>query len=335
MNRRPSTPLWLSLGLAFTLCACAPTGPNSRPLPEDGWLHLDLGRRASLELIGYYAGGMLSPASDPVEAGLVVHHDDAFYLNLDSLAVTDSLAADQLRSAASGESSIEWDAFAAFLEDMYPRFRRQPPTVGRLFEEAGFDGPEDADWISVEVTGVMSTMRRRVSIERARLADALERYDEEGEAIVYGRGTVFIAEHIEDGVVREVTAMEKRTDGHWDFHAYGPDGTPARQTAARPRALRVPTQCVGCHFGSKLYEPEKSFPAPAADGPHGPRALHVGASQRNPAIVQFFDEHRKRSDHVLGLYATLYVSELLAGGPAAADSVGIDLEFLPQELWPR
>ena len=129
--------------------------------------------------------------------------------------------------------------------------------------------------------------------------------------------------------------MLKREDGHWDFFAYGPDGTPTTETAARPRPLRVPTQCVGCHFGSKLYEPEKSFPAEAADGPHGPRVLHVDDAARKPDVVQFFDEHRKRSDHVLGLYATLLVSQLLSEGfDSMADSMEIDLEFLPPELRP-
>lgn len=334
MNQLPPGTVWLCLGLACGLAACSPSD-SSRLRLEEGWLHLDLGRRASSELIGYYAGGMLRPPSDPFVAGLVAQRGSRFYLNLDSLTVIDNVAAGRLRSVASGEPSIGWDDFAIFVDEAYPRLRQQPPTAKQLFDQIGYRGPDDRDWMIVEVTGVMSTMRRRVAVERSLVLDALNRYQEAGEALVYAPGTAFVAEHLEDGTVREVTAMRKREDGHWDFFAYGPDGTPVTETAARPRALRVPTQCVGCHFGSKLYEPEKSFPAEAADGPHGPRELHVDDALRNPDVVQFFDEHRKRSDHVLGLYGTLLVSRLLSGASdGVVDSLDVQLEFLPPELRP-
>ena len=106
--------------------------------------------------------------------------------------------------------------------------------------------------------------------------------------------------------------MRKRDDGFWDFFTYGPDGTLAAETQARPRALKTPTQCVGCHFGGRLFEPEKSFPGTASEGPHGPRALYVPEAWRDAEVVRFFDEHRKRSDTVLGLYNTLFAAKLRA-----------------------
>lgn len=326
---------WRYLGIVFFAAGCSPSD-SAQLRPEDGWLHLDLGRRASSELIGYYAGGMLRPPSDPFVAGLVAQQEDRFYINLDSLATIDHVAADRLRAAAPEDRSIGWDDFAAFVDDMHPRMRQQPPTVSSLFDRIEYGGPDDPEWMSVQVTGVMSTMRRRVAVKTSSVVAALNNYREAGDALVYATGTAFVAEHVEDGAVREVTAMVKREDGHWDFFAYGSDGRPTKETAARPRPLRVPTQCVGCHFGSKLYEPEKSFPAQAPDGPHGPRELHVEDALRNPDAVQFFDEHRKRSDHVLGLYATLLISQLLShGSDAVADSLEIDLEVLPPELQPN
>ncbi|MBT8400609.1 MAG: hypothetical protein KJO98_09040 [Rhodothermia bacterium] len=334
MNPFSSKLFWPCLGLAFVLFACSPED-SSRLGPDGGWLHLDLGRRASNELISYYAGGMLSPPSDPFAAGLVAQRGSRFYLNLDSLSAIDYVVAERLRTAASGESGIGWDDFATFLEDVYPRLRQQPATATELFNRIGYAGPDDPEWMIVEVTGVMSTMRRRVAVQRSLVVGAISRYEAAGDALVYAEGTAFVAEHLEDSLVREVTVMVKREDGYWDFFAYGPDGSPASETAAKPRPLRVPTQCVGCHFGSKLYEPEKSFPANAADGPHGPRVLHVDDRMRNTDVVQFFDEHRKRSDHVLGLYATLYLSRLLSdGSDLSADSLKVDLEFLPPELRP-
>ena len=69
---------------------------------------------------------------------------------------------------------------------------------------------------------------------------------------------------------------------------------------------------MGCHFGDKLFEPEKSFPMRAEPGPHGPRQVYVEEDLRDEEIVRRFDEHRRRSDTVLGLYTTLFVSSLRA-----------------------
>ena len=212
-------------------------------------------------------------------------------------------------SVAADTSSIDWDEFASVLGAGHATIRRQPSTLKRLYDDVGYPGKPD-EWVRVEVTGVMSTMRRRVAVKRAHLVEALRQFIANGNQVIYPVGTAFVAGHYESDSLREVTAMRKRPDGHWDFFAYASNGKPASQTAARPRPLRVPTQCVGCHFGSKLYEPEKSFPAGAPPGPHGPRTLHVREHEADPDVVRFFAEHRKRSDNVLGLYATIFISRL-------------------------
>ena len=98
----------------------------------------------------------------------------------------------------------------------------------------------------------------------------------------------------------------------------------AAAAQALPRSLKTPTQCVGCHFGVKVFEPERSFPAAAPPGPHGPRAFYVDEALRDREPVVFFDEHTKRSDTVLGIYNTLFVARLRAdrraGALAAADA---------------
>ena len=121
----------------------------------------------------------------------------------------------------------------------------------------------------------------------------------------------FIGEHVDGDATSETTVMRK-SNGQWDFFAYDAMGHLADSTLAMPRARRVPTQCFGCHFGNKLYEPERSFPAPAPDGPHGPRAVYVPDHLRDSEVVRYFDEHRQRADGILGLYVTILVSDLRA-----------------------
>jgi hypothetical protein len=132
----------------------------------------------------------------------------------------------------------------------------------------------------------------------------------------YPAGTWVVGEHAIDGDVVETTVKHRRSDGYWDFAVYGPDGALAPATQTEPRSLRVPTQCTGCHLGQRLFEPEKSFPAEASDGPFGPRAIYVPDPWRSAEATALFDEHRRRDDGVLGLYATLYAGRLLAAREA-------------------
>ena len=101
-------------------------------------------------------------------------------------------------------------------------------------------------------------------------------------------------------------------------------GTSPCTTPLAPRPLRVPTQCTGCHLGQKLYEPEKSWPGEARDGPFGPRAYHVPEAWRNPEVAALFNEHANRDDGVLGLYGTLYASKLVADRAAGTLAPGDD-----------
>jgi hypothetical protein len=79
----------------------------------------------------------------------------------------------------------------------------------------------------------------------------------------------------------------------------------------------VPTKCVGCHFGTRLFEPEKSFPVAARPGPDGPRGITVQNALPTPSMVGQLDEHRKRSDQILGLYGTLLLNRLTIMGASS------------------
>src|SRR5690606_7846790 len=115
--------------------------------------------------------------------------------------------------------------------------------------------------MTVELHGVMTTARRVVHVRESAIREALRNFERNGRRILYPIETTFIGEHVIDGVVEETTAMRKRADEQWDFFVYGKDGLPATQTNTPPRPLKSPVQCVGCHFGDKLFEPAESYPA--------------------------------------------------------------------------
>lgn len=293
--------------LCFGAAGCASSADDRSDTDASGTVvALDLDKSDPERLLIYYLGGYASAeGSDPVEAGLLRADGSSYGLDRSVLAARHPEAAARLAEA----DVLDWEAFAAFLQATYYDARALPPTVEALRAELP---SADSAWFTVEVNGVMTTARRRVSVPLEALQAAIEAYADNGEAVIYPVGTTFIGEHWQDGAVVETTAMRKRADGFWDYMTYGPDGRLAAETTTEPRALQTPTQCAGCHFGDRQFEPERSFPAEARPGPHGPRVLHVDEALRDLEVVRFFDEHRKRSDTVLGLYATLYVSELRA-----------------------
>lgn len=295
----------LSLLAAAALAGCGGGGPVDVATAEAVPLRLDRDRPE--RLLGSVLGAYLGPdGGDPYQAGLVSGEGGDLTLHPGKLPAEARAAL----SDANGDGAIDWDELAAMLEATYTAARALPPTLDALRQRAPYDRGEP-DWFTVEVDGVMTAARRRISVPTAALRQAMAGFGAGGE-LRYPPGTVIVGEHLLDGAVAETTVKLRRPDGHWDFAVYGPDGRLAPATATEPRPLRVPTQCTGCHLGERLFEPEKSFPAAASDGPFGPRAVHVPDDWRSARATAHFAEHARRDDGVLGLYATLYAGRLLA-----------------------
>ena len=320
---------WLAV-LLVAACSVALGGCNrgtDAALPE-AYLRLDMDDQSGAEqLVRYYFGGYIRPeAKDPFAEGLVVKKEGHFYVNTDTLRRFYPAIASKLKQAG-GQEAIGWEKLLGFLQATYYQARDLPPTLAELREKAPYQ-QEGEKWFTVEIDGVMTSARRRVHVRRSALRSALRGYHRRDEQLIYPVGTTIIGDHYRSGERVETTAMQKRPDGYWDFFTYNEAGQLARRTQTPPRALKTPTQCAGCHFGTKLFDPEKSFPAPARPGPRGPRTLHVGDSMRDAEVTQFFKEHSKRSDMVLGLYNTLFVSWLRtqrqAGELAAQDRALLD-----------
>ncbi len=325
MNRSPylrtfrSPALWLCVVLCLSYCAQA---------PPEGRLIIDLGKTSADRLLHFYFGSYASAeGSNPFAAGLLERDGSTVYLNVAALqAVHPTATPDDPNE----DGTLEWEELVPFFQTTYYAARNIPPTLAAFQQRVayGSDG-----WYTVELIGVMTTARRIIYIEESAIRAALEGYRSAGDKLMYPTGTTIVCEHRRDDVVVETTVMQKRTDGYWDFYTYGSNGHLAATTQPAPRALKSPVQCVGCHLGKRQFEPAKSFPNLAPDGPHGPRTMFVEDGLRNADVASFFDEHRKRSDTVLGLYNTLFVSGLMRdrarGTLSDADAALLDKIGIP------
>ncbi len=256
----------------------------------------DVRGQALAFLFGSYTG---AEVADPFESGLLTRDGSAVYVDADQLPGT--LDAD-------GDGDATRDEIRAWVQATYAQARNLPPTMDALDPDRSY-----RDGFCTEGRGVMTQHARRVCVPEPALRSALRAFADSGR-VVYPVGTLLVGEHWDttggDSLLVETTVKLRRSDGFWDFMVYDASGNLADRTDAAPRALNAPTQCVGCHLGQRAFEPEASFPALAPDGAHGPQALYVPDAWRDSGLVALFDEHRRRDDHVLGLYVTFYAAHL-------------------------
>jgi len=299
--------------LAFSLVGCRST-EDADPVSEDliaiTWEGSDPER-----VLRFYLGSFLGmDGGDPVSQRILVKRGNSWYLRprVDVPEADPALKAwlESIAAQSTDRRSVDRDRFETLMLDSYYQARNAPKTLDALRQDAGV-WSDESGWFSLEVTGSMSPYRRNVWVKNSALESALYRMNSLEDAIMYDVGTTFIGEHLDDGQVVETTVMRKRGDGFWDYFAYDRDGMLVSSIEKEPDNMLVPIQCTGCHYGTRLFEPERSFPAAARPGPRGERAVHVGEDLRIPTISSALQEHARRSDTILGLYATLYVSRAL------------------------
>ncbi len=287
--------MWLTAGCG------SESAENQRAL-----IKIDIGKSNPDRLLKFYFGSYVSEAgAGPFTAGLLVKQNGDYFLNKDNL---DEAIRAQLADLDQ-DNVLVWDELEPFLQSTYYNVRSFAPTLSALQNEVGYKD-EEGVWEMIEVDGVMTEARRLIYVDQHAVQSALAGYEENNGALIYPAGTVFVGEHQQGGAVVETTVMKKRGDNFWDFYVYDAQGNLAPATSTKPRALTVPTRCVGCHFGEKKFEPENSYPLPAPPGPGGPRGIYTESSERDTVLVKLLNEHNKRSDTVLGVYGTIYLGQL-------------------------
>ena len=279
---------------------CAKTDPP--PLPDErssGLVTVDIDKRDPDRLLRFYFGSYAEQLDS-----VLVDSDGRYLVDLEALGRSGFSLKD-----ADADGNIDWDELSAFVVETYYQARRIPSTIDSLRTTIG--DWHDENWFRISVAGVMTAATRDVYVRRSAILAALRNFESAG-TLVYPDSTAFVAEHRGNDGVTEYTVMLKRHDGLWDVAAYGAEGLLADSTLSHPKSYTVPTQCLGCHYGKRLFEPEKSFPGTAPRGPGGERAVLFPTVPVAAGDVALLDEHRRRSDTVLGLYATLFVSSLRA-----------------------
>lgn len=290
----------LMMTLSLSLLGAACSTPGSRSGISDGLIRVDLDKRDSERLMRFYMGAVDGVAGD----SLLTDVDGALHVRADRLSDFTAVTLD-----TNDDDVVDWEELTAFVRATYNENGRIPATLDRLRELTSYDDTTKS--LVFEVIGTMSVATRRVFVPRAAVIEALEGFSVGAREIHYPIGTTIVGEHWLEGRMAEVTAMRKRADGFWDFFVYDEAGALADSTTTEPRPLEAPIQCAGCHFGTRTFEPEKSFPASAPDGPDGPRVVKSATPGVTAALVAYFDEHRRRSDTVLGIYATVYIGSLI------------------------
>jgi len=262
-------------------------------------------------LLRFYFGSFMGPhGGDPVAAGILEKREKSWYLrNPESLDGLPGVLLELYKSSLE-VGGLSEDALDAFVQSNYYQVRGFPESLDEAKLQYG--SWTEPDWFKIDVQGSMVPLRRSTWVRRVDIESALDRMEALDDPVIYDQATLFVGEHLDGDRVVETTLMLKRADGFWDYWAYDQEGRLTDIIRKEPRDMLVPTRCTGCHYGDRLFEPERSFPGMARPGPSGERMLFIPESWRDGDLTASIQEHARRSDTVLGLYATLYLAEAAA-----------------------
>ncbi|MEX1275031.1 MAG: hypothetical protein WEE20_03815, partial [Bacteroidota bacterium] len=283
--------------LLFLLTGCST--PSDR-------VHIPLEGSQGKTIARFYSG-MIS--GDKYEE-LFVEDSTGLGLRLSALRIVSPRLSSTLDKIREGGDRLNRDQWNRFLKVVVEQSTPFPETLAELFP-TGLPHTMEDSYFRLKVYGAMTTFRREIYVPKQALEDGLLKYWDRGGMLQYPAGTVIAAYHNNSsGATLELTVKKRRSDGFWDFGVYDSSGRSVRHSSSPPTSYSAPVQCVGCHLGTMLYEPEESFMI-GREGKTEGEYLVLEDRLRNPKIVELLDEHTRRSDHVLGVYGTIYLTEIL------------------------
>jgi hypothetical protein len=257
--------------------------------------------------IAHFYSGMIR--GDKYEE-LIVEDSTGLGLRLSALRTVSPRLSSTLDKIREGGDRLNRDQWNLFLKVVVEQSTPFPETLAELFP-SGLPHTMEDSYFRLKVYGAMTTLQREIYVPKQALEDGLLKYWDRGGMLQYPAGTVIAAYHKNSsGATLELTVKKRRSDGFWDFGVYDSSGRNVRHSSSPPTSYSAPVQCVGCHLGTMLYEPEESFII-GREGKTEGEYLVLEDRLRNPKLVELLDEHTRRSDHVLGVYGTVYLTEIL------------------------
>jgi formylglycine-generating enzyme required for sulfatase activity len=314
---------WIAL---FALLAGAALGG----VPP-AWLHITIAGR-TVHNSHYLAASFLyqlqtmlgaqSDSPNVMDGKIIQRQGKELYIDLDRIAAA---RAATLRQMASG-GDISLTAMNAYMDKHYYQDTHPYQSLQALLQENPYrDNP---NWMVIPVDSSTFHRRRVLHISKDRITDALVSYFSNNDFLIYGKGTVIVAESFDKrGGFVEAEVLRKRGDTFWNFSVYdskgaivpaslsfNEDGEPDPKTPG----LRASRDCSTCHRVDRLDlsgDPEAPVRTPIRAFfqrlPARTPEIHLGPEYYDHmAFTELTEANAKRKDAVFGVYGSLYLSEL-------------------------
>jgi hypothetical protein len=197
-----------------------------------------------------------------------------------------------------------------FIDNYYISYRGFYPKLTDITDKWHYKTSEL--WFKIEVNSDVMQGLRKIYIYKKSLFLALLRYKKNGGKITYPPGTIFISEtyrlnkKAKADEFQNAEVMIKRDDDEWDFFLYDNYQRITRNPLPESKTDVSPYGCLSCHYAKIQHEPFKSFPKQASKKYY----VKADADYYSREVFRFFEESRTKADHVMGTYASMFVSKL-------------------------
>jgi hypothetical protein len=214
----------------------------------------------------------------------------------------------------------------AYMDEHYYQLTHPYPTLQALLKENPYrDNP---NWMVIPVDSATFHRRRVLHINKDRITDALVSYFSNNDLLIYGEGTVIVAESFDKGGnFVEAEVLRKRGDTFWNFSVYDSKGAivPASvsfdedgELDPKTPGLHPSRDCAICHRIDRLDfsgDPDAPSRTPVRAFfqrlPARTPEIHLGPEYYDHmAFTELTEANGKRKDGVFGVYGSLYLSEL-------------------------